>query len=447
MSYILNVLIGLMPFIVAFAFLVVLLKKRFDFSKIVLISVVLGIVVGSIMKFGFDALSFNPDLVKEIISWIKVIGYGYMKLLRLMVAPLILISIITALVNLKAGKDLSKMFRWIIFILVGTTLISALIGVLMVLVFNLDATSITFGAAENARVESLANYASEVNSSMADRLLEMIPNNFFADMANTNSSSTLGIVIFAVIVGLGLLQLKKSDEVKANKFIDGVNVLNALILKMVDIVLTITPFGVLALMATTIATTDYVAIQTLAVFVLASYVGLALIFVMHLILLFVFKINIKEYLSKAWPTLVFAFTSRSSAASIPLNEKSQVELGVDQGIASLSAGLGASIGQNGCAGLYPAMLAVMIAVATGINIDAGFIIQVAIVVALTSFGVAGVGGGATFAAIIVLSILGLDLRLAAVLISVEPLIDMGRTAINVSGSMIAGVITNKKINK
>lgn len=446
MSNILNVFIGLMPFIAAFAFMVVLMKKKVDFSKTVLISVLVGILVGSIMKFTFTSLGFSDDIIKEIISWIKIVGYGYVKLLRLMVAPLILISIITALVNLKTGKDLSKIIRTIIMVLVGTTLISAIIGVVVALVFNLDATSITFGSDEAARFESLSKYATEVDTSLANRILEMIPNNFFADMADTNSASTLGIVIFAVIAGLGLLNLKKTNEEQANKFISGVNVLNAVILNMVDVVLTITPFGVLALMSTTIATTNYEAIKTLAVFVIASYVGLILIFIMHLILLFIFKVDIKDYLNKAWPAIVFAFSSRSSAATIPLNEKSQVEMGVDSGIASLSAGLGASIGQNGCAGLYPAMLVVMIATATGIVIDIPFIIQVVIVVALTSFGVAGVGGGATFAAIIVLSILGLDLRLAAVLISVEPLIDMGRTAINVSGSMIAGIITNKRVN-
>lgn len=102
-----------------------------------------------------------------------------------------------------------------------------------------------------------------------------------------------------------------------------------------------------------------------------------------------------------------------------------------------------SIGQNGCAGVYPAMLAVMIAPTVGQPIDAQFIVTLIAIVAISSFGVAGVGGGATFAAILVLSALNLPIALAGLLISVEPLIDMGRTAVNVSGAMTAGVTTAK----
>ncbi|MMZ51531.1 L-cystine uptake protein TcyP [compost metagenome] len=115
-----------------------------------------------------------------------------------------------------------------------------------------------------------------------------------------------------------------------------------------------------------------------------------------------------------------------------------------EGIANFAGSFGLSIGQNGCAGIYPAMLAVMIAPTAGIDpLTPSFILTLIIVVAISSFGVAGVGGGATFAALIVLSTMNLPVALAGLLISVEPLIDMGRTALNVSGSMTAGVLTSK----
>ncbi|MEG0260876.1 MAG: cation:dicarboxylase symporter family transporter, partial [Lysinibacillus sp.] len=127
----------------------------------------------------------------------------------------------------------------------------------------------------------------------------------------------------------------------------------------------------------------------------------------------------------------------------PLNIQTQTKrLGVPDAIANFAGSFGVSIGQNGCAGVYPAMLAVMIAPTVGINpLDPSFIATLIAVVAISSFGVAGVGGGATFAAIIVLSSMNLPVALAGVLITVEPLIDMGRTALNVSGSMVAGVTT------
>lgn len=120
------------------------------------------------------------------------------------------------------------------------------------------------------------------------------------------------------------------------------------------------------------------------------------------------------------------------------------KLGVSDGIANLSASFGATIGQNGCAGVYPAMLAVMIAPTVGIDpLSWDFIVTLILVVMISSFGVAGVGGGATFASLIVLSTLNLPVALVGLLISVEPLIDMGRTALNVNGSMTSGLLTSK----
>ena len=127
-----------------------------------------------------------------------------------------------------------------------------------------------------------------------------------------------------------------------------------------------------------------------------------------------------------------------------MNIQTQKQLGVSDGIANFAGSFGLSIGQNGCAGIYPAMLAVMIAPTVGIDpLTPSFIATLIIIVAISSFGVAGVGGGATFAAILVLSAMDLPVALAGLLISVEPLIDMGRTALNVSGSMTSGVLTSK----
>jgi len=143
--------------------------------------------------------------------------------------------------------------------------------------------------------------------------------------------------------------------------------------------------------------------------------------------------------------LAFAFTSRTSAGAIPMSVQTQTSrLGTPDGIANFAASFGATIGQNGCAGIYPAMLAVMIAPTVGIDpMTLSFIIPLLAIIMVGSVGVAGVGGGATFAALIVLSAMDLPVALAGLLISVEPLIDMGRTALNVSGSITAGTVTSR----
>ena len=156
-----------------------------------------------------------------------------------------------------------------------------------------------------------------------------------------------------------------------------------------------------------------------------------------------------RFYQKIWPLLTFAFTSRSSGAAIPLSIDTQVtRLGVAPAIANFAASFGATIGQNACAGLYPAMLAVMIAPSAGIDpTSPTFLATLVGVATLGSFGIAGVGGGATFAALVVLSTLNLPVALAGLLISVEPLIDMGRTAVNVSGSVTAGTVTSKLLGQ
>src|SRR5699024_5954393 len=190
----------------------------------------------------------------------------------------------------------------------------------------------------------------------------------------------------------------------------------------------------------TASTSNFASIYSLGKFLVASYVALAIVFIVHLIILTISGLNPFTYVKKSAETLLFAFSSRSSAATLTLNINTQTKkLGVPDGIANFAGSFGLSIGQNGCAGVYPAMLAIMIAPSIGQPIDFAFIATLVIVIAISSFGVAGVGGGATFAAIIVLSVLNFPIALAGVLISIEPLIDMGRTAVNVSGSMTAGV--------
>ena len=195
-------------------------------------------------------------------------------------------------------------------------------------------------------------------------------------------------------------------------------------------------------MAATSSLTD---ILNLLNFIIASYLAIIVMFIIHGVLLALSGINPLLYYKKVLPTLLFAFTSRSSAATIPLNIETQTNrLGNSATIANFSATFGATIGQNGCAGIYPAMLAFMVAPSVGIDpLAPQFILSLVAIVTISSFGIAGVGGGATFAAIVVLSTMGLPLTLVGLLISIEPLIDMGRTALNVNGAMTAGTLSSK----
>ena len=202
-------------------------------------------------------------------------------------------------------------------------------------------------------------------------------------------------------------------------------------------------------MARVMATSDFAALVNLGRFIIASYAAILLMFGLHLVLLLWVKVSPREYLSKSWSTLLFAFTSRTSAGTLPMNVETQIEkFKVNEAVANFSASFGLSIGQNGCAGIYPAMLATIVAPTVGINIfSVQFIVSLIAIVTISSLGVAGVGGGATFASLIVLSSMNLPIAIVGLVISVEPVIDMARTALNVSDAMVAGIVTDRLLKK
>ncbi|WP_287812674.1 cation:dicarboxylase symporter family transporter, partial [Pseudomonas sp.] len=336
-------------------------------------------------------------------------------------------------------------------VLLFTTLIAALIGVGLTNLFGLTAEGLVAGTQEAARMQAIQNdYVGKVSDlSIPQLLLSFVPQNPVADLARAKPTSIISVVIFAAFLGVAALQLLKDDADKGARVVTAIETLQAWVTRLVRLVMKLTPYGVLALMAKVVASSNLQDIIKLGSFVLVSYIGLTLMFMVHGLLLSIAGVNPLRFFRKVWPVLTFAFTSRSSAASIPLSIEAQtLRLGIPQSIASFAASFGATIGQNGCAGLYPAMLAVMVAPTVGINpLDPLWIATLVAIVTLSSAGVAGVGGGATFAALIVLPAMGLPVSLVALLISVEPLIDMGRTALNVSGSMTAGTIASQVLKQ
>ncbi len=421
-------------------------KKHLSFTKRVFTALGLGIVYGLILHYAYGP---NSDTISVTKDWFNIIGSGYVRLLQMIVMPLIMVSITSAIINLKDSKQLGKMGGNIIAILLITAAIAGLVGIMVSLFYKLDATGMLQGSAEMTRAEYLQNKLGEANSSFPQKVLDFIPTNPFLDMTGARNTSTIAVVIFSAFVGISALGIQKKKPESLETFRNIVNSAHDIVMRMVTLVLRLTPYGILALITNVLASSDFLQIAKLIKFILASYTAIIIMFIIHMIILALFKLNPVIYLKKVFPVLTFAFTSRTSMGAIPLNIETQTKkLGVSQGIANLSATFGASIGQNGCAAIYPAMLAVMIAPTVGVNpYSIGFIAKLIVIITISSFGVAGVGGGATFAALIVLSSLGFPVGLAGLLISVEPLIDMGRTALNVNDSILSGVVTGKMLNE
>lgn len=430
----------------AILFLLNLLFKRAQkLGQTVFVALLIGLGLGAIWQTFFD-----KESLIALLDWTNIVGTGYVRLLQMIVMPLVFISVLSAITKLKQAGALGKISVSVLSILLITTAIAAAIGIAMTYLFNLSAEGLIAGERELAAQASVEGRVEKVaNLSIPAMIISFIPRNPFAELTGANPTSIISTVIFSAFLGIAALSLRKEDEALGERIAQGVDTLNKLIMRLVRFVIRLTPYGVFALMLKMAATSKWEDIVNLGTFIIASYAAILLMFIVHGILLALFRINPLDYFKKVLPTLSFAFTSRSSAATIPFNIETQTnKLGNDSVIANFSATFGTTIGQNGCAGIYPAMLAVMVAPTVGIDpFSIGYIATLILVVAISSFGIAGVGGGATFAAIVVLSTLNLPLALVGLLISIEPLIDMGRTALNVNGAMTAGTITNKILKK
>jgi hypothetical symporter ydjN len=436
-----------MLFLTLVLFLAVLLWLNYLYhstqklGQTVFVGLLLGLVGGALLQ----SLG-EQESVKTALDWINLVGGGYVRLLQMIVMPLVFVSILSAITRLNQAGSLGKISFSILSVLLVTTAIAALIGIIMVQVFGLTAEGLVAGERELAAQAKVVGRVDQVsNLSIPAMLISFIPKNPFAELTGANPTSIISTVIFSAFLGVAALSLRKEDQSLGDRIAQGVDTLNKLVMRLVRFVIRLTPYGVFALMIKMAATSKWEDILNLGSFIVASYIAIILMFIVHGVLLGLSGINPITYFKKALPTLSFAFTSRSSAASIPLNIETQTDkLGNNPVVANFSATFGATIGQNGCAGIYPAMLAVMVAPTVGVDpFTVSYIATLVLVVAISSFGIAGVGGGATFAAIVVLSTLNLPLELVGLLISIEPLIDMGRTALNVNGAMTAGTLSSK----
>ncbi|WP_423829013.1 L-cystine transporter [Staphylococcus aureus] len=440
-----NAFLTLINIIVLVIFIVILhmmAHKHISFAKRVFTALGIGIVFGVLLHLAYGT---HSNVITSTSDWFNIVGQGYVALLQMIVMPLIFISIVAAFTKIQIGEKFAKIGSLIFIFLIGTVTIAAIVGVVYALVFGLDASTINLGNAEQARGSEIAKQAKDLTAhTLPQQILELLPKNPFLDFTGQRATSTIAVVIFASFIGFAYLRVARKQPDHGELLKRAIDAIYSLVMAIVTFVLRLTPYGVLAIMANTLSTSDFGAIWTLGKFLIASYAALITMYIIHLIILSLLSISPIRYIKKTLEVLIFAFTSRSSAGALPLNVQTQTRrLGVPEGIANFAATFGLSIGQNGCAGIYPAMLAIMVAPVANVEIDLQFIVTLIAVVIISSFGVAGVGGGATFASILVLSTLNLPVALAGVLISVEPLIDMGRTALNVNDSMLAGTGTAK----
>lgn len=413
-------------------FIVKKLTKKLNFTKLMISSIAMGIGLGLIIQFiaGFPNDPTKVTWLTEVSKWYGLFGYGFMDLLKMLVVPLVFVSIVRVIMNLKQGENLGKLTGRTIFMLLGTTAIAAAVGIIVGNLFKLGVgQEVAHQATEQLR---------EVTP-VVDTLRGLLPSNPVDAMAQAN---VVAIVIFAGFIGIAIKRLSKKHADTIKPFVDLIEAFYKIIISISITVIKLMPYAVVALMASSIIDRGISSIVGVIDFILALYVSVAIMFIAHLIIISINGVNPIKYLKNASKPLILAFTSRSSLGTLPVTiETLNDNLKVDQGISSFVGSLGANMGMNGCAGIYPALMAVTVANMSGTTMNFSFYVMLLIVITISSLGIAGIPGTATMSVSVVISGMGLGayFPLLGGIIAIDPILDMGRTMLNVNGAMASTI--------
>lgn len=394
------------------------ITNKFSFAT--LTALTLGIVLGIIFK--------------ENILFLDTIGKAYMSLIKMIVVPLVVTSLITSIVRLENLDTLKSIGLKTFTVLLGTTGAAAFIGIIVASSLNLG-QGLTFIGAENFKTREIPGFSKV--------LIDMLPSNPLAAIVE---NKIIPIVIFSMFVAIALVIEDNTNKEKAKPFKDFILSAYDIVLRITKMVLRIIPYGVFALIATAAAKNGMDTLMSLIWVILAVYIAafLQFLFVYTPLISFVARMNPLKFFKGIFPAQVVAFTSQSSYGTLPVTIKSLVEgVGVSENIASFVAPLGSTIGLNGCGGFYPAIVAIFAANVFNVELTIYSYILIVLTAIISSIGIAGVPGSATMSTTVMLAALGLPIEALAMVIAVDSIIDMIRTATNVTGASVAALIVDQ----
>lgn len=434
-----NINTVLMIFLLIGVFLIISkMSKKLKFNKLMITSIFIGLILGifiqAVAKFPDDPTSIT--WINEVTAWYGLFGNGFMDLLKMIVVPLVLVSIIRVIMNMK-DDNLGKLtFRSMSMFFV-TTAIAAIIAIVVANLFKLGTNL------------EVANSSDEVREivSLPSTIRGLLPSNPVQAMAEGN---TVAVVVFAVFLGLAIRRLRRKYMDIIKPFIDLVEAFYKIIVSVAITVIKMMPYAVVPLMASTIASRGVKSLLDVTDFILALYISVVIMFLVHLIIIAASGMNPITYIKNSSKALILAFTSRSSLGTLPVTMEVLTDnLNVDLGTASFVTSLGSNMGMNGCAGIYPALVSVMIANMAGVQMNFTFYVMLIIVITISSLGIAGIPGTATMAVSVVISGMGMAsyFPLAGAIIAIDPILDMGRTMLNVNGAMTAAVAVDNSLNR
>ncbi len=410
-----------------------------SFGFQIIAALVLGIAVGLLAR-GQGATADSPT---GLSATLDTIGSSYVTLLRAAVVPLIFTAIIASISNLRRVQNAARLAGQTLLWFAITAFIAVTIGIVLGLV-------IQPGARAGEGLETGEPYTV---GTWWNFLLGLIPQNFLGLSVNTQldleagtaassvSFNILQVIVVATVVGIAALKAGK----KAEPFLVFTESLLKVIQRVLWWIIRIAPIGTFGLIGAAVVKYGWEKLASLAWFAIAVYIGLALVlFVVYPILVRSNGLSIKQYFSGVWPAVQLAFVSRSSIGTLPLTERvTERNLGVPRSYASFAVPFGATTKMDGCAAIYPAIAAIFVAQFFDIELS---IIQYLLIVLVSVVGSAATAGttGAVVMLTLTLSTLGLPLEGVGLLLAIDPILDMGRTAVNVAGQALVPTIVAKR---
>lgn len=411
-------------------------KKHMDFAVVVMIGTGLGLVLGLAIQFiaGFPDAPMEVAFVAETTTWFAMVGGGYINLIKMIVVPLVMVSIMQVIINMQQGKTMGLLVQKTIVVTMGMVAIAAVTGIVI---------GLLFGVGKGSELIEAGTATAKDIMPVATTIKNLIPGNIVGAMVESN---IIGLVIFSAFLGLAIWWINYESKQAAQPLYTLINAAHKAMINMALLILDYMPWAVMALLANTIAQRGLSSILDVGKFIIALYLATIVQFIIQLILLALNGMNPVPYIKKSYATMLMAFTSRSSVGCLPMTiETLTKKLGVDQGTASFVAGFGTTAGMQGCAGIFPSLLIIYVCNVTGTPIDITMIVMTIFVVTIGSLGIAGIPGTATMAASVGLSGVGMGAQFAMVspILAIDPIIDMPRTMLNVTGSLTNALVVDK----
>lgn len=371
---------------------------------------------------------------------LTTVGGDYVTLLKVLIPPLVMTAVITSIANLRQVTNAARLAVKTLVWFAITAFFSVLAGIGVGLIFKPGETS---GLQDtSAAPSSVGSWWSFLEGIVPTNLVGLEAHTKVVDGVASTSLSFNVLQLLVVAIALGIAAVKVGE--KAEPFINFNRSLLEIIQKVLWWIIRLAPIGTAALIGKAVATYGFGAMGALGKFVLTVYVGLAIVLlVIYPVTLKLHGLNVAQFYRRVWPVTSLGLVTRSSMGVMPVTEQTAEAIGVPKHYASFAVPLGATTKMDGCAAVYPAVAAIFVSQFYGVPLNFTDYVLIAVVSVLGSAATAGTTG-ATVMLTLTLSTLGLPLEGVGLLLAIEPIVDMGRTAVNVTGQVLVPAIVAKQ---